>query len=495
MEFKKRYFYIITLAFIQIANFSFSQQDNTLFLLHNIPESNFTNPAVQISCKQYFGLPLLTSFHLNVNSTGFSYKSFSPGAANLDIDKLVSKMHYRDFISTEVHYTPISFGFMYDRKQYFNFAWTEKVDMKIFYPKKLFKLLSDGNTQFVGNGLKTINPGVNAVYYREFSFGYSKKLERNWTIGAHAKVLFGMAGMYTRRKPLKISMDENTFNLDAKWNPKMDVDLPLDITYNAEGYVQGVGLGEISPVSFLLNFKNQGLATDVGFIYKDKDITWSGSILDLGMIWWHDQNTNRFENEGHFAFRGATEADVDTLDAYISELTSNIKDQTRFTNTKKGFISFLNPRIYFGGTYPIWGNIRAGAQSRIEFYPGRPIVGLTFSAMTFGRKGSSLAINYSIMNGSFMNIGIGGGWGGEYFQFFAMTDNIMLFFKPEKARNANLRFGFNFIIGCHEKKKGHKLPKSTDCGCKGFKEKNIDYSRTIKYNGDGCYGIVWSDYF
>ncbi len=495
MKFRGALFYFSTLTLANLANVSFSQQDNTLFLLHNIPESNFTNPAVQLSCRQYIGLPLLTSIHLNANSTGFSYNSFSPGAASLDIDKLISKMHYRDFISAEIHYTPISFGFMYDRKQYFNFAWTEKVDLKLFYPKKVLKLATAGNTEYVGDGLKTRNPGLNAIYYREFSFGYSKKLERGLIVGAHAKVLFGLAGMYTRPKPVKLSVDQNTYNLDASWNPKIDVALPLDVTTNADGYVHSVGLGDISPLNLLLNFKNQGLATDVGFIYSDDKygVTWSGSILDLGMIWWHDQNKKRFENNGHFVFREATTNDIDNADAYITEMTDSIRNQMRFTYTRKGFISFLNPRIYFGGTYPVWGNIRAGAQSRVEFYPGRPIFGLTLSAMASSKQGSSLAFNYSIMNGSFLNLGLGFGWGGEQFQFFMMSDNIMLFFKPESARNANLRFGFNFIIGCHDKKKDRKNPKPADCGCRGLKTKKIDYNKAVKYSGDGCFGIKFSD--
>ena len=462
--------FLFTFASVTLADRSYSQQDNTLFFLHNIPQSNFTNPAVQINCPYYFGMPLLTTLHLNVNSTGFSYNSFSPGEAELDIDKLISKMHYQDFISAEVHYTPFSMGFMYDRKQYFNFAWTEKVETKIFYPKKLLKLANDGNTQYVGDGFRTRNPGVNAVYYREFSFGYSRKLMKNWIIGGHVKVLFGLGGMYTRRKPVKLTFDENTYNLDAQWNPKVNIALPLDVGVSPEGYVGSIAVGDISPVRFLLNFRNQGLATDFGFIYMNDDITWSGSLLDLGMIWWHYQ-TNRFENKGHFAFRGATIDDIDDADAYIEELRDSISNQTRITYSEKGFISFLNPRLYLGGTYPIWGNIRAGAHTRIEFYPGRPIFGLTLSAMTFSPKGASLGVNYSIMNGSYLNLGLGFGWGGEHFQFFMMSDNVMAAFKPEKARNVNLRFGFNFFIGCVEKKKEYKMPSSSGCGCLGVSDK------------------------
>ena len=48
------------------------------------------------------------------------------------------------------------------------------------------KLVKDGNTQYVGDGLSTRNPGVNAFYYREFSFGYSTKYGNYSIIGGHA---------------------------------------------------------------------------------------------------------------------------------------------------------------------------------------------------------------------------------------------------------------------------------------------------------------------
>ena len=470
----KKFYLILCLLLFTIP--VFSQQDNTLFFLHNIPESNFVNPAVQIRCQQYFGLPLLSTMHFNVNSTGFSYKSFSPGASEIDVDKLVSKMHYLDYVSMEFHYTPLSFGFMWDRNQYLNFAWTEKVETKVFFPKKLILLAKDGNTQYVGDGISIRNPGVNAIYYREFSFGYSTYIDKGTIIGGHAKVLFGLAGVFTKRKPLRFSTNKFDYEINADWNPKINTSLPLDVSMDTQGYVSSVGVGSISPVSFLLNFKNQGLATDFGFIYEKNDITWSGSILDVGLIWWHNQ-TNRFESKGDISFQGATITDGMNTQDYINSLQDSIQNQFRFKNTKKGFVTLLNPRIYFGVTYPLLKQVKVGALARTELYPGRPIVGLTLSATAFSEKGSTISVNYSVMNGSFNNLGVGLGFGGDAAQFFILSDNVMAFFYPQSARNVNLRFGFNFFLGCNEKKKGYKMPKGSNCGCKGMTTHPINTER------------------
>lgn len=442
----------------------FSQQDNTLFLMHNVPQSNLINPAVQINCQQYVGLPILSSFHLNVNSTGFSYSSFANGASALDLNGLVEQMHSWDFLSEELHYTPISFGFMYDRKQYFNFAWTERVETKVFIPKKFLSLFVDGNTQFLGNGLKTRNPGVNAMYYREFSFGYSKKLKNDLIVGVHAKLLFGLGGIFTRRKPINVEVDALTHNLYGSWNPKVDVAYPVSVSTDAQGNVTEVTPEGFSPMSFFLNFGNQGLAADFGFIWKKDDITWSGSVLDLGLIWWHKQTT-RFENKGEFAYRGATTTDLANPDDYINELTDSINNQIQVTHQKKGFLTLLNPKVYFGGSYPIQERLKVGGHIRTEWYPGRPVLGLTLSGTAYSKKGSSVSVTYSAMNGSFMNLGLGFGWGTEKFQFYMMSDNLMVAFYPEKARNVNLRFGFNMFFGCTDKKKEVKVPRTDGCGC------------------------------
>jgi hypothetical protein len=279
-------------------------------------------------------------------------------------------------------------------------------------------------------------------------------------------VLFGLAGVFTKRKPVSISTNPLTYDIDASWSPKINTSLPLNITPDANGYISrgDVSLGTISPLGFLLNFKNQGFATDFGFIYKEDKITWSGSILDVGLIWWHDQ-TNKFVNAGHFVFQGATLNDGMTAADYANSLRDSVQNQFRFKNTKNGFVTLLNPRVYFGGTYPILKQVKVGALARSEFYPGRPIVGVTLSATAFSQKGSTVSINYSIMNGSFNNLGVGFGLTGDKFQFFLLSDNTMAFFFPQSARNANLRFGFNFFIGCKEKKKKYKLPSGSDCGC------------------------------
>ncbi|MFO7657601.1 MAG: hypothetical protein R6W78_11075, partial [Bacteroidales bacterium] len=49
------------------------QQSHTLYFLHNVPQSNLLNPAVQNECKLFIGLPLISSLHINLANSGFTY--------------------------------------------------------------------------------------------------------------------------------------------------------------------------------------------------------------------------------------------------------------------------------------------------------------------------------------------------------------------------------------------------------------------------------------
>ncbi len=63
---------LIALVLSLINLISQAQQNNTLFFMHSLPEANFINPAVQINCGIFIGLPLVSSFHMNIANSGFT---------------------------------------------------------------------------------------------------------------------------------------------------------------------------------------------------------------------------------------------------------------------------------------------------------------------------------------------------------------------------------------------------------------------------------------
>ena len=53
--------FLIT-AWSYVATSVQAQQNNTLFFMHSFPEANFVNPAVQIDCGIFVGLPFFPPF-------------------------------------------------------------------------------------------------------------------------------------------------------------------------------------------------------------------------------------------------------------------------------------------------------------------------------------------------------------------------------------------------------------------------------------------------
>ena len=101
-------------------------------------------------------------------------------------------------------------------------------------------------------------------------------------------------------------------------------------------------------------------------------------------------------------------------------------------------------------------------------FKGRLREQLTISANFYPIKEIAGSLSWSIMNRTFNNFGIGLSFNPGPFNLYIISDNIPLTFAveqssgapiPYKARTANIRFGINFVFGCHkEKKKLKDLP-------------------------------------
>jgi len=210
--------------------------------------------------------------------------------------------------------------------------------------------------------------------------------------------------------------------------------------------------------SILFNRKNVGLAFDLGFIkYRGKKVTVSGSVLDLGFIYWAS-NGNSFRQNGLYSYNGPV-GDTINSGSYISDFMQVVKNNFGISANSNSYISFLNPMVYIGATYNINDELNAGLvfTNRINRY--RITSGATLSLNKTFDKRTSVSISYSYMYRSFKNIGAGIKLGKSPVQFYAVSDNILGFINPLDTRNLNLRFGLQLNFGCNRK------DLEDDCGC------------------------------
>ena len=89
-----------------------AQQSNTLYYMYRAPQASFLNPARQYPCQFYMSVPLLSSIHVNYGNTAFSINSISDvtgDSMQFNTAKILKNVHNLDHISTELHYTLLSF--------------------------------------------------------------------------------------------------------------------------------------------------------------------------------------------------------------------------------------------------------------------------------------------------------------------------------------------------------------------------------------------------
>lgn len=448
---------VIGVNLILVDSTAFSQQSRTLFFMHNVPQASYVNPAVQPACKYYIGVPLLSSVYLNASSTGFAYNDF----VELNPQSLLKGLHGVDYLSAEAHVNLLAFGYKH-KDLYFSFNIAEKVDAKAFFPESLVDLAVDGNEQFIGRSIATRGIGANLTHLREYSLGISQQVSPYYSWGIKGKLLFGKANITTRPRPFIFTTNENSYDLFAEWGFQVNSSVPLNVNKLPNGQVDGIALGSIDPVSYLLNGSNYGFALDYGFIYESNPITWSASILDLGAIYWQS-DARRFTNSGSFAFSGVNVNDILNTNDFLITLEDSLQNQLRVREAPNKYMSILPVKLNVGATYPILPKINAGLLLRTEFYPRRPVPSLTLSLNTQRTQWFFASVNYSIMNGSYANVGIGLGLRVGSLGVHMLSDNVLAFIKPQTTHTANFRFGLDFVFGCSSK------------------------HGKLKYNGPGCF--------
>jgi hypothetical protein len=442
---------ILLLFLISTTTNLFSQQNNTFYLMHSVPQSNLLNPAVQIDCKWFIGIPALTSTQLNYSNTAFSFNDIL-GGGNIDINELNNNVHKTDMLASELHLDLISLGYKY-QEYYITFNIAEKATIALTYPGDLVGLAWQGNAQFVGEIAEFNNLRTNTSYYREYAIGISKVFDQYTTFGIRAKLLFGKLGIYSGKSEMSLYTDPTTYNLHLESDITLNSSLPLTVNQNPDGSISGVTIDEIDIMGTLFNSDNKGFAIDLGGIYRyDEYLTLSGSILDLGFIRWKT-TPNNIHIQGSFDFEGTGMGSEFDSNGYILELRDSIVDAFTQDVTQDLYYSWLPLQIYVGGMYQYFPKLGVGAVSRNVIYRNKLHSSLTLSANTTLWNKFSAVLSWSYLNNTYKNVGLGLAWHGRGFQVHMVSDNLLGFFKPLDARNLNLRFGLSVLLGCPRNRK------------------------------------------
>lgn len=444
------------------------QQSSTLYLLHDVPQSNLMNPAVQLECKWFVGIPLVSSISAAYSNTAFTYENLADGDY-WNLERVLNQMHRVDLYAGETMLHPISVGYKY-KSYYFTFHVAEKAFMYQRLPRSAAEIGIKGNSSYVGETARFKALRSTAYYNREYAFGVSKVVDPYLTLGLKAKVLFGKANISSAQSNLQFSTSDNTFDLKFEGDYVMNGSLPVTVIQDEEGIITGIEVDEIDYVELLMNRGNPGFAFDFGAIYRvDNKLTLSASLLDLGLVRWSTE-LNNISASGVFNY---DEIDTETPPVswdFLNEIIDSVRNSFDVEVTQQPYVSFLPAQLFLGASYQLKDKLSLGAVNRNLLLRGKLHSSLTLQATSNLGKGFLATLSWSYLNNSIKNIGTGIAYYGKGLQFHMVTDNILGFFYPFDTRTVNLRMGVNVMFGCPRDKIAKmqnesygRMPKGGNC--------------------------------
>ena len=454
---------------ISVAVTLHGQQGNTFYLMHQVPQSNLLNPAVQAMCKWYVGIPLLASTHLSYGNTAFTYNDLA-GSDTWNLEGTVAQMHRRDLYHAEAAVQLITLGYKRNRS-YFTFHIAERSHLYSVVPGDLASTLVYGNGPTIGETLpfRSLRPG--GYYQREYGVGLSRVVDRTLTLGARAKLLFGKANLYPGSSDLHFYTEPSTFNLMLEGAYLMNSSFPVTIIQDPEGNITDIRVDDLRYGALLMNRGNPGFAVDLGAIYRlDDQITLAASILDLGFVRWRT-DLNNVQTSGTFDFRGvAAETDVVSFD-YLEEMVDSLLNSFSEEVSQQPYFSYTPTQVFLAGKYRLREHLELGVVNRNVIFRSKWHSSLTLSLQAELASRFLATASWSYLNNTLANLGAGIAYTGPGMQFHVVTDNLLGFFYPFDTRTLNLRVGINLLLGCPRNRKEAleansygRIPDPDPCG-------------------------------
>lgn len=281
---KTSYSKIIALLIIALALASTSvkaQNERSLYYMRRIPQASYANPAFTPELKFYVSIPGVSSISAAYNNNGFKYNDVITHRADdslmIDQHKLLNALKANNDMGIRINEELFALGF-WRGKNYISLSLNTKAIFNFHYTKDFMALLINGNAQFIGQNVDLSRTTANGIAYGEAALGFARQVNPKLTVGARLKYLYGIAAITTKNAKLSLTTDQNTFDLTAVSDIRVNMSQPTD--KNDKFDMNAI-------------FSNPGMAIDLGVNYALTDrIALNASILDIGSITWKKKVTN-----------------------------------------------------------------------------------------------------------------------------------------------------------------------------------------------------------
>ena len=445
---KKQIIYISIVLLMTVAGSVSAQQVNTLYFMENTPMRHLVNPAFQPVSDGYIHFSPLgwSSMWLGNNSFSLSDGVFAnpnnPAQTitilhpDADRTAFLKGLRKNTLINGEATANLIGFGFRIKEKGYFTFDIMEHLNAGATIPRGLFNFALNGGMQDIQGGNNHINfsgLGLSLSMYTEFAFGYSHKINEQWTVGGKVKFLLGQ--MY-------IDMDMSQLNLDASidsWHINGNIGLTAAGPFNYDAIIEHASNNDWSNVNYkdflsfdpmhiddaavmeLVTPAGYGGAIDIGFTYKPiEQVQITAAVNDLGFIYYGKKRSTKLTATMDTTFVGVGDFDYNdyvidgafNTDSLLTDVGNGAKELLNAAHIQqepRGFAKMLNMTMNVGVDANFWDNrIGIGVLSRTRLYDCKLYEEVTFGAALRPCNWFNLALSYSLLdNGHYSSLGAG----------------------------------------------------------------------------------------
>lgn len=443
-----------------IASSSMAQSITPVDFMRNNPRNVYANPAFYTADYGYFDL-VLGGISFNLQNIGLKYDNFfifnnQGKPIIMDLNKGVESLRKHNYVNTFTNVDIFACG-RQTRHGYFTYSHRFREMESFHYNKEALEFLAKGNASFMGPEHPAhVDFDVSAKAYQEFNFGYQMSLTDRLNVGARVKFLMGYGDVKSSAIQLQLMTDPETYALTVTGDVRARAALPYEVGMQHGDFYMGDGRFNI-----LNLFKNYGGGIDLGAEYQINDqIGVAAAINDLGLIHWNNnsvkfkggiENGGSLYHEGAFVFTGLTSEQIDAIiedpDVFFEQMMDSLGGYYDLSSQVAQYYSGLNTTMMIRGYYDYTPQHRFSAQltgyaSGIGFWP----------ALTLAYTGSfadnyDVVTTYTMMKGSYFNLGLGlsANWNG--FLIYAGTNSIFGLLNPANSSNVGFQFGISFTGG------------------------------------------------
>ncbi len=406
-------------------------------MYHSVPKANQMNPALQNDGKFYISIPVLSGTRINLRSDLALNNIVRRGTNDslyIDLNKMLSNVHKSEKINFDLNLDLLQFGVRFlGGYGSLNLSLYNHTD--ILLSSSLLDLMVKGNgaTDIIGRRINLGAQEQNAFSCLKIGLGYSRELIKDHlTAGLRLNLINGIAAS---------SLDaKNTGYLYTDPNNYQITFSSGGLQYNMSGdhtYFNGnFNMGNI------FSFNNPGFGVDAGALWKfNSQWSVSGSVNNLGMIYWKTDVSNHILKGETYTFNGLN---LDNLN--FQTLGDTLNNIFNPVEAHKKFTTGLHPNTYVSASYS-FGKEQGVSLIVKNSYLKHTLINTT--GLDYNKRLGhwlDLSVLYSLYDMHYSMLGFGFAVSVPGFSIYMASDNISGFLKPQGIHAVDFTFGLNSII-------------------------------------------------